>query len=83
MCARAVRFPQDVRVATVVNVGNAPVFPGGFDRFEHDQEKCGGMIADAVLAFFRERSWLRLGRSCLSVFAKGAMFDEKLDLESI
>lgn len=51
LCVHGVRFPQDVRIATVVNVGNAPVFPGGFDRFEFDQEKCGGMIADAVLAF--------------------------------
>jgi DNA-binding LacI/PurR family transcriptional regulator len=49
MCARGVRFPQDVRAATVVNVGNAPVFPGGFDRLEIDQEACGRMIAGAVL----------------------------------
>ena len=50
LCAHGVRFPQDVRMATVVNVGNAPVFPGGFDRFELDQEQCGLMIAEAALA---------------------------------
>jgi len=49
LCAHGVRFPQDVRLATVVNVGNAPVFQGEFDRFEFDQEMCGKMIAEAVL----------------------------------
>lgn len=50
LCAHGVRFPQDVRIATVVNIGNVPVFAGGFDWFEFDQEKCGEMIANAVLA---------------------------------
>jgi DNA-binding LacI/PurR family transcriptional regulator len=50
LCAYGVRFPQDVRIATVANIGNAPVFAGGFDRFEFDLEKCGEMIAEAVLS---------------------------------
>lgn len=50
LCAHGVRFPQDVRIATIVNIGNAPVFAGEFDRFEFDQGKCGEMIADAVLS---------------------------------
>ena len=29
LCAHGVRFPQDVRIATVTNIGNAPVFIGG------------------------------------------------------
>ena len=49
LCANGIRFPQDVRIATFVNIGNAPVFAGEFDRFEFDQEKCGEMIASAVL----------------------------------
>ena len=49
LCAHGVRFPEDVRVATVVNMGNAPVFRGAFDRFEIDLEVCGGLISDAVL----------------------------------
>lgn len=55
LCAHGVRFPQDVRIATVSNVGNAPVFSGGFDRFEFDQEKGGMMIAEAVLAYLSGR----------------------------
>ena len=50
LCSRGVRFPDDVRIATVANVGNAPVFPGGFDRFDFDQDEGGAMIAEAVLA---------------------------------
>ena len=50
LCAHGVCFPQDVRIATVANIGNVPVFAGEFDRFEFDQEKCGEMIAEVVLA---------------------------------
>ena len=50
LCAHGVRFPEDVRIATVVNIGNVPVFAGEFDRFEFDQAKCGEMIAEVVLA---------------------------------
>ena len=50
LCAHNVCFPQDVRIATVVNIGNAPVFTGEFDRFEFDREKSGEMIAAAVLS---------------------------------
>ena len=49
LCAHGVRFPEDVRLVTVVNKGNAPVFKGSFDCFEIDPEVCGGMIADTVL----------------------------------
>ena len=50
LCAHGVRFPKDVHIATVANIGNVPVFAGEFDRFEFNQEKCGEMIADAVLS---------------------------------
>ena len=50
LCAHGVRFPQDVRIATVVNVGNVPVFPGGFDSFVLDHGVGGEMIVEAVLA---------------------------------
>ena len=50
LCAHGVRFPQDVRIATVVNIGNAPVFSGEFDRFEFNLEKGGDLIAAAVLS---------------------------------
>lgn len=49
LCANGVRFPEDVRIATLVNSGNAPVFSGRYDRFEIDQEECGKTIADAVI----------------------------------
>ena len=71
LCAHGVCFPQDVRIATAVNVGNAPVFPGGFDRFEHDQEKCGGMIAEAVLAFLSGKKTAQFRLKLPAIFALG------------
>ena len=44
------RFPNDVRLATLVNRGNHPVIPGAFGCFEFDPFMAGEMVADAILA---------------------------------
>lgn len=49
LSARGVRFPRDIRIATVVNAGNAPVFSGNYDRFESDPDENGSLISEAVL----------------------------------
>ena len=50
LLAHGICFPQDVHIATVVNIGNAPVFADWLDRFEVDLEESGEMISQAVLA---------------------------------
>lgn len=47
------RFPKDVRLATLVNRGNHPVIPGAFGCFEFDPFMAGEMVADAILAWLR------------------------------
>ena len=46
-----VRFPKDVRIATLANRGNHPVIPGVFGCFEFDPFMAGEMVADAILAW--------------------------------
>ena len=45
-----VRFPQDVRVATLANCGNRPVIPGASGFFEYDPFAVGDMVTADVVA---------------------------------
>ncbi|MBQ2630293.1 MAG: GntR family transcriptional regulator [Kiritimatiellae bacterium] len=51
-----VRFPKDVRIATLSNRGNHPVIPGVFGCFEFDPFTAGEMLADGVLAWLRREA---------------------------
>ena len=51
-----VRFPKDVRIATLANRGNHPVIPGAFGCFEFDPFTAGEMLADGVLAWLRGKA---------------------------
>ncbi len=48
-----IRFPGDVRIATLANSGNHPIIPGAFGCFEFDPFVVGEMVADAILAWLR------------------------------
>ena len=49
-----IRFPKDVRIATLANRGNHPVIPGSFGCFEFDPFMAGEMMADGILAWLRK-----------------------------
>ena len=54
LLALGIQVPQDVRVATLVNKGNAPVFPVSLTRFEIDPVRCGKAAARCVLSYLAE-----------------------------
>ena len=45
-----IRFPDDVRIATLANRGNLPVIPGAFGCFEYDPFMVGDKVAEDVVA---------------------------------
>ena len=49
-----IRVPEDVRVATLSNKGNAPTFPVSLTRSEIDPVRCGETAARCVLSYLTE-----------------------------
>ena len=45
-----IRFPDDVRIATLANRGNRPVIPSAFGYFEYDPFMVGDKVAEDVVA---------------------------------
>ena len=51
LLALGIRVPEDVRVATLSNKGNAPTFPVSLTRSEIDPVRCGEAAARCVLSY--------------------------------
>ena len=51
-----IRFPDDVRIATLANRGNRPVIPGAFGCFEYDPFMVGDMVAEDVVACLNDEA---------------------------
>ena len=54
LLALGIRIPQDVRVATLSNKGNAPTFPVSLTRSEIDPVRCGEAAARCVLSYLTD-----------------------------
>ena len=46
-----IRVPEDVRVVTLSNKGNAPTFPVSLARFEIDPVRCGEAVSRCILSY--------------------------------
>lgn len=68
-----VRIPEDLKVVTLANRGNLPVFPRTLARVEVDSTACGNMIADCVLGVL-ETSARRLRRTVSYRYVHGETF---------
>lgn len=49
-----IRVPEDVRIVTLSNKGNAPTFPVSLSRFEVDPVRCGEAVSRCVLSYLAE-----------------------------
>ncbi|MBR2839454.1 MAG: LacI family DNA-binding transcriptional regulator [Kiritimatiellae bacterium] len=55
MLMEGLRIPEDVRVVSLANKGNGPVYPVSLTRVENDPERHGEMLADAMSRFLAGR----------------------------
>ena len=73
LLAAGVRVPDDVKVATLVNKGNAPVFPISLTCFEVDPVRRGEVVAQCALAYLKD-GVLPEDVTVVDSYVKGASF---------
>ena len=54
LLAAGVRVPDDVKLVTLVNKGNAPAFPVSLTCFEVDPVRRGEVVAQCALAYMKD-----------------------------